>query len=331
MNIKKIGLTALAGSLVATSAMAGEMSISGGAKISYHSKSGSVATTDVSSGFGMDQEMTASGSAELDNGYTVSVSHGLATGGSGSDTSELTLDMGDMGSISYNDTDGHYGLAGLEDKMPTAYEDALDGLGGSDATSTANAAKMASGQGFGYNTTVNGLNISIGWSDGIGATTNRSDGGQDTTVASTNSSSSVALTYSAEDLGLTVFGGTGSEGQADGKELDHTTIGATYAYGPVTVGYQTNSETDSDSTASNTDFDTTIYSVAFNVNDNLSLSYGEHSTEKEGTTLDQDAEAFNISYSMGGMSINIKDNEMSNVGNAAGTQEATEVLVVFAF
>ena len=33
MNIKKIGLTALAGSLVATSAFAGEMSVAGGASI----------------------------------------------------------------------------------------------------------------------------------------------------------------------------------------------------------------------------------------------------------------------------------------------------------
>ena len=35
MNIKKIGLTALAGSLVATSAYAGELSVSGGATITY--------------------------------------------------------------------------------------------------------------------------------------------------------------------------------------------------------------------------------------------------------------------------------------------------------
>ena len=35
MNIKKVGLTALAGSLVATSAIAGELSLSGGAKLSY--------------------------------------------------------------------------------------------------------------------------------------------------------------------------------------------------------------------------------------------------------------------------------------------------------
>ena len=37
-KIAKIGLTALAGSLVATSAFAGAMSVSGSAKVSYASK-----------------------------------------------------------------------------------------------------------------------------------------------------------------------------------------------------------------------------------------------------------------------------------------------------
>jgi len=329
MNIKKIGLTALAGSLVATSAMAGELSLSGGAKLSYTTKSGTIATTDVASGFAMDQEITASGSGELDNGMTISLSHALAaSGGSSSDTSELTLDMGDMGSISYNDTDGHYGLAGLEDKMPKAYEEANDGLGTSSTKAT--MAKMDSGQGFGYAVNVNGLDVSIGWSDGLGATADRSDGGQDTGT-STNSSSSIALTY-ATDMGLTVFAGSGEEGQSDGKQLDHTTVGATYAYGPVTVGYQANSEEDSDSTVTDADYDTTIYSVAFNVNDNLSLSYGEHITERSSNTVDQEAESIQASYSMGGMSINIKDSEVAGAAHSASnTHETTEVLVTFAF
>ena len=330
MNIKKIGLTALAGSLVATSAMAGEMTISGGAKLSYVTKGGNdAAATDVASGFAMDQEMTATGSGELDNGMTVSVSHALGTGGSGSTTSTLTLDMGDMGSLSYSDADQGAGVASIDDVMPTVYEEADDGLAG---TTAFNKASMPAGQGFGYTNNVNGLNISVGYSDGLGATTARSDGGQDTTVASTNSSSSIALTYSLEDLGLTVFGGMGNEGQADGKELDHSTVGAKYAYGPVTVGYQTNSEEDSDSTATNTDLDTTIYAVAFNVNENFSLSYAEHTTEKEGETTDQEIESIQASYSMGGVSINIKDSEASGAGNtAAKNVEATEVLVTFAF
>ena len=192
MNIKKVGLTALAGSLVATSAFAGELSLSGGAKLSYVTKSGTIDGGNVSSGYAMDQEISASGSAELDNGFTISLSHGLSgSGAEGSDTSSLTLDMGDMGTLGYNDTDGHYGLAGLEDKIPNAYEQANDGLGTTGTIAT--MAKMASGAGFGYSTSVGGAAISIGYSDGLGATTNRSDGGQDTTVASTDSRSNRLL------------------------------------------------------------------------------------------------------------------------------------------
>ena len=279
MNIKKVGLTALAGSLVATSAIAGELSLSGGAKLSYVTKGGTLETTNVvASGYAMDQEISASGSAELDNGFTISLSHGMkGMNANGSDTSSLTLDMGDMGTLGYNDTDGHYGLAGLEDKMPMAYEQANDGLG---TTATpATMAKMASGQGFGYSTSVGGASVSIGYSDNLGASTDRTDGGQDVTATSVDSSSSVAVTYAVEDMGLTVFGGVGTEGQADGKELDHSTIGATYAFGPATVGYQINDE--DDSATGGTDYETEIYAISFMVNENFSISYGEHNTENQ--------------------------------------------------
>jgi outer membrane protein OmpU len=330
MNIKKVGLTALAGSLVATSAFAGELSLSGGAKLSYVTKSGTLETTNVvASGYAMDQEISASGSAELDNGFTISLSHGLSgSGAEGSDSSSLTLDMGDLGTLGYDDTDGHYGLAGLEDKMPKAYEEANDGLGTSGTSAT--MAKMASGQGFGYSTTVGGASVSVGWSDNLGATTDRSDGSQDTTSTSVDSSSSVAITYPVEDMGLTVFGGVGTEGQADGKELDHSTIGATYAFGPATVGYQINDE--DDSATGGTDYETEIYGISFMVNENFSLSYAEHNTEKSGTSVDQEAESIQASYSMGGMTVNIKDSEMTGVAHTAtNTHETTEVILIFAF
>ena len=330
MNIKKVGLTALAGSLVATSAFAGELSLSGGAKLSYVTKSGTLETTNVvASGYAMDQEYSAKGSAELDNGFTISLSHGLRGSDlAGSDTSSLTLDMGDLGTLGYNDTDGHYGLAGLEDKMPKAYEEANDGLG--TTATAATMAKMASGQGFGYSTTVGGASVSVGWSDNLGATTNRSDGAQDTTSTSVDSSSSVAVTYAVEDMGLTVFGGVGTEGQADGKELDHATFGATYAFGPATVGYQLNDE--DDSATGGTDYETEIFGISFMVNENFSLSYGEHNTEKSGTTVDQEAESIQASYSMGGMTVNIKDSEMTGVAHTAtNTHETTEVILIFAF
>lgn len=330
MNIKKVGLTALAASLVATSAYAGELSFSGGAKLSYTTKGGNMATTDVSSGFAMDQEITATGSAELDNGFTVSIAHGLATGGSGSDSSTLTLNMGDLGTLTYDDTDGHGGLAGLEDKMPKAYEEANDGLGTTAVPAV--MAKMQSGQGFGYSNTVAGATVSLGWSDGLGASTDRSDGGQDTTVASTNSSSSIAVSYNLADIGLSVFGGVGTEGQADGKEIDHSTIGATYAFGPVKIGYQINDEDDSDTTSTTTDLETEIYSIAFMVNDNLSISYGEHNSDEAGSAVDQEISSIQASYSMGGMTLNIKDSEVTGLSNVADqNHDTTEILLTFAF
>ena len=72
MNIKKIGLTALAGSLVATSAFAGEMSVSGGASITVEHKNGTAA--DAGKSYTMGNQLTFSGSGELDNGMTVSLS-----------------------------------------------------------------------------------------------------------------------------------------------------------------------------------------------------------------------------------------------------------------
>ena len=325
MNIKKVGLTALAGSLVATSAFAGSLTLSGGAKMSYTSSSGTQDSGDTAGRFAMDQEIGASGSGELDNGFVISLSHGLSGEETAkSDTSSLTLDMGDMGTLSYSDADQHGGLAGLEDFMPMAYEQANDGI------ATHNFAKMASGQGFGYDVTAGGVDISIGFSDSLAAAADRTDGEQDTTGGSGQSSStSIAFSMDVMD-GLTVKAGVGSEGQGDGKELDHTTLGFTYTYGPAKVGYQINDE--DDSAAGGTDLETEIYGISFMVNDNFSISYAEHNTDKQANSIDQEIESVQASYSMGGVSINLKDSEGKGLENTAGqTSETTEVLVVFAF
>ena len=68
------------------------------------------------------------------------------------------------------------------------------------------------------------------------------------------------------------------------------------------------------------------------VNDNFSISYGEHNTDKVGTAVDQEIESFQASYSMGGMSINLKDSEGSGIAATANqNHDATEILVSFAF
>ena len=70
-NIKKIGLTALAGSLVTLGSHAGEMSVSGGINTVLKFGKGGENT---SRSIGADRDVTFSGSGELDNGLNVSIS-----------------------------------------------------------------------------------------------------------------------------------------------------------------------------------------------------------------------------------------------------------------
>ena len=109
MNIKKIGLTALAGSLVASSAFAGEMSVAGGASINVEHINGGAA--DTGKAWSMGNQLTFSGSGELDNGMTVALSFVLdqgdnADGVAGSaespfDSHSVTISSDALGSLKF--------------------------------------------------------------------------------------------------------------------------------------------------------------------------------------------------------------------------------------
>ena len=72
MNLKKIGLTALAGSLVATSLVAGEMAVTGSASMKVRHVDGGAA--NAGKAFSMGNQLEFNGSGELDNGLNVSLS-----------------------------------------------------------------------------------------------------------------------------------------------------------------------------------------------------------------------------------------------------------------
>jgi outer membrane protein OmpU len=77
-KFKKIGLTALAASLVSVSANAGEMSVSGAASMNVGGYSGE--GHDGGATFSMGNQLTFTGGGELDNGMTVSMSFILDSG-----------------------------------------------------------------------------------------------------------------------------------------------------------------------------------------------------------------------------------------------------------
>ena len=323
MNIKKVGLTALAGSMVALSATAGELTVTGSMNMTYSTYSGNQDDAQVASGIGIENAVFATGSTELDNGFVVSYTQGI----NASDSTYLSVDMGDLGTLSYVQDDASGGLESLDDKMPTAYEEVSDGLDGTASSSSYSIAKFSQESGFAYSNTVGGATIGLTYTDGqTGAAT--LDGGVDT-ADSSNSSTSIGIEFPVMDTGLTVFGGVGEEGQADGKAHDEEIIGALYAFGPVSVGYQVNTTDDED--ASVKDLETEMASIAFNINENMAISYGIQDTDN-GSGTDQEAEGMSISYTMGALSIKAYNHEVDNLNHTAGeTSEKTEVSVAVAF
>ena len=345
-NLKKVGLTALAGSLVAVSAQAGSLSVSGGAEMSYtgmetNQTGASSQLNNNGNRFGVEKFISFNGSGELDNGHTVSIYHGGPVGSFSS--SSLTYDMGDLGSLTYQNSTGDLGIGKIDDLMPTAYEEPWDGIDFTSGTAGSGVAgKVDSGQtGFNYANSFGIANVNIGYSPKSTNDFRGDDGGfsgigaSEASVAANPSSTSIAIQADVVD-GLNVFAGHGKKGRdvaTEEFEDDHSTIGLKYTVGAVTAGYQY-SEIDDGQTASNAaDTETDAVGIAFAINENLTVSYGYQETEQTALS-DQEMEGVAVGYSMGGMSIKAQRNEGED-GTAAGAAvtevERTEILVGFAF
>jgi outer membrane protein OmpU len=322
-NLKKIGLTALAGSMVAISAQAAEMTLTGSAVMTYVSKSGTADETVTGSGIGVDKGMSAKASGEMDNGISVALSHAVNDGATANaQTTSITLGLGDNGSLAYVQADLGGGVEALDDVMPTAHEEPSNGLTGLSSAGSSVAT------GFVYSNTVGGASVSVNYAPTSQATAN--DQGTSTGAGAGTSSSSIGITYPVADSGLTIYAGTGTDGSTDGKDHSHDALAVTYAFGGVTVGYQRNEMDDED--ASGSDYSAEFMAVSFAVNDDLSISIGDQTTQKDGTSTDQEVTGMSIGYSMGGMTISAHANEADNAGHTAGsTSEHTEVSVTFAF
>ena len=305
-NLKKIGLTALAGTLAATTfAQAGDLSVSGTARMEYQSTTS--ATGNSNDSFAQNTTVSFSGSGELDNGMTVSYLQALA---GGSLTSQgVTLDMGDMGVLTmtnYNTA----GIGTIQDMVPNGGEQPWDDLG-THGSPQQGVASPHAGNRLGYKTTAGGAIIS--------ASMNYEQSEPTTSVA-------IQLPNLVE--GLNIGGGLATDMSDADVEDDIETMYATYSMNGISVGYQI---TEVSPEASNSDIERTAYGISFSVNDNLSVGYGISDTEFDAAALDEENTGLGISYTSGGMKLGIINNTKDNAGGAAGEDEMTEFQLTFAF
>ena len=345
-KLTKIGASALAGSLVATAASAGSLSVGGTWEVTgeYVTGAGSTTYRALSNGgnpFGSKGNLSFSGSGETDWG-TASFFMFTTDAQGGVSSHSQTLDMGDLGTVGFDQGTGAFGIGTIDDKMPTAYEEVWNGT-------TATTTDILDGNGgsagvFGYKNTFMDTLVNIEYSPSVGSGDATDGGNSHVASVADGTSLNFALTNSSLMDGLTVGVGYG-ETSYDLPSTDVTTgdtqstVGyVNYSFGPVTVG-TTQSYTSGSVNASGVNIganEVAIYGIAFNVNDNLSVSYNDYENKflKRGSQGDvtQDMDGIQIAYTMGGATLRISDASVDNAGGTTGNSEdRTEVSLLMAF
>ena len=337
---KKAGVTALAGSLVATSAFAGAVTVSGTANLTYTGNTGAQDSTSAAatmngvdgSRWGLNKSLSFSGSGELDNGWTVSVSQTLADGSSTG--LGMTIDMGDAGSLNYEADTGARGIGKIKDMIPTADEDVGNGINVNGTSSGGGLSGTVSGGTKGFHYSNNSLSDMVEFGLGY-APKGQAGGAQGGNGGAGAAASNVSMFVKIDPMdGLEIGFGTGESAAAasgdNSQTDDHTTAYVTYVYGPVTLAYQTS--TVDTYTSAQTDDEQTRWGVLYALNDEMSISYQNHENEGSNEANDEEATGVSVSYTTGGMTFKAHRNKGTNVGNAASkTSEHTELGVTFAF
>jgi len=326
-NIKKIGLTALAGSLVAISAQAAEMTVSGATMLTYTSEDGTETTGNP---FGMKTNLSFTAAGEV-NGYNVSYMQTSADQFAGMSSARLSVDMGDMGTIAFDQGSGS-GLKTIDDKTPTAAEEIWDGLDGASAGGLVGAA--GSSGVFNYINTFEGVTLNAAARKGSG--TSNSDG---SSSGAGQGAWDFALTTNGEMLGVDGLAIGAGYGEAEngsvgtGGDDAHASAFANYSVGPVTFGYQM-SYIHNNITATD-DQETAAWGLAFNVNENLSISYGERDVVFKGAIggdVTEKGDGIAVAYTMGSMKIAGNMNDVDDNNGVSGSSDSmTEIAVSFAF
>ena len=332
-KLTKIGVTALCGSLAAVaSANAGSMTVKGGATATWSSNEATVTGNPI----GMNSGLTFTGSGELDNGTTFTLTLTNADQSAYS-AGQIALTMPTLGTLTIDQSGG--GLDRIDDMMPTAWEETTGTSLGTGIVNVVGVSGSASlDLGVSADMLPDGMALNLAWTPRATASGNVNDkgvGGSGNEVGGTGWD--IVLQHSGLVDGLNVFGGMSTVEQAAlfGDDKKEKTIGATYATGGFTLGYQW-SESDTNQTLSTATatYENTLYGVSFAVNDDLSLSYGRQTSKRtkvNATSVEAEVDSIQLAYSMGGASIKIAETDAENINYGTADKGATTLALTLAF
>jgi len=320
-KLTKVSLSALCGSLAAVSAAnAGDMTVTGGVDMSWVSNEGAVTGNPI----GIGSNLTFKGSGELDNGWAVDLTVAMLNAHAYSNTN-VTVTMGGLGKLDFNQGNSGNGIDAYDDKMPTAWEEPW-------GNSLGTGVQLVSGSGTANNImyttpTVAGITATVTMAPDVGSGDAADKGnsvgshakgrGYDGTV-------NINPSFGTEILaGLNLFVGAHVTEQQPNVNNDRYegTGGITFDIGPVSLGYQASGISTGTAASSAVDwYKNSFYGISFNINDDLSVSYGDHTSRQgfvnpnDNESVELDMQSWQVAYSLGGASIRYA---MSEVNNAA--------------
>ena len=310
-NYKKIGLTALAASLVSVSAHAGAVSVTGGASMNSEGHSGT--SLNAGTTFSMGNSIMFTGSGELDNGLTASISFELDQGtannsGNNFDNHSVSVSSDSMGTLTLAGHGGSSATSAIDTTAAGDMWDNFDQLANGAGITFADGAK---GQGVDNNAffykspdLMDGLNITASY--------NPQGGGE------TNSEMGYGINYTGVEGLSFSYATTDIESGTASTSGDNTAYKASYAYGPVTVSYS-DMEASVSAAANALDGTSTSYALSYTVSDELSVTYGSETHDQGDSSVDMEVEGVSVSYTSGGMTISRKMQSLDNGNFATGT------------
>jgi outer membrane protein OmpU len=315
-KLTKVGFTALTTTLVASSAYAADLSVTGSASIAYSG----LDNTNNTSPYSMGDSINFAASGDV-NGMTVTFSYELDNGVT--DDMGITIGLADgMGTVKFSGNSVRAGGAGtIQDIIPTAntpvYEAANEATAVDNGLVVSTSGENQSGM-WGYANSIAGIDYSVGFNPTNSTTTANLNPGSET---------SVGLSYNTPLEGLRVVAGF----MTDSKISDNSTYGVSYSYGPVVVAYQT-TEVDYDTATALKDQDASHMGISVAINENLTISGGIQEVDITGSTLNEENSGVALSYTMGSITLSAQRNKLENgSGTAANDVSVNMVGLSFAF
>ena len=311
-NFKKIGLTALAGSLVATSVYAGEMSVAGSA--SFNMKNFSNVNDQDGKKMSMGNQLTFTGGGEMDNGMNVSLSFildqgdGVAAATAPFDSHSLSVGSDAMGTITF----AGEGASSAQNTIDTtAAGDIWDNTFTYTGPSNSNASNKTLL--WALPSFVDGLDTKVSYTG--------ASAGKDSQI-------SYAFTYTGIE-GASISYGAGSTGGTDAAEgTDVVTMKASFAFGPISAGMSINDYSAPTGTASE---EQSSYKVSYSVSDELSISYGSETHETNGQDFDEEFSQISVAYTTGGLTVSASQTEAENATTSGNEESLWNLGLSFAF